>query len=326
MWKRAVSHSLLSKLNEEDAVYRKIIVGYDGSDQGRDGLALGRMLAKATGATLLVANVFRHDVPLAPGWPKNEEATRAGAEKVLSDAASMLEDVEVETRAIGSSSAAWGLQDLAEAEGADLIALGSSHRGGIGRVLIGTVSDRLFHGAPCAVAVAPHGSCDRTDAALRVIGVAFDGSPESKAALAEAARLGEAAAATLRIFAVAESDIFFGYSAMPSADDQAELFRSQKEHLEREIAKALEGLPRELRAAGEVLSGEAADTIASKAEEGIDLLVMGSRGYGPARRVLLGSVSSKLARSAPCPLLVVPRTAERFERAGRAAVAVGGAD
>ena len=121
----------------------------------------------------------------------------------------------------------------------------------------------------------------------------------------------------MRIFAVAESDIFFGYSAMPSAYDQAELFRSQKEHLEREIAEVLEELPRGLRASGEVLRGNAAETIASKADEGVDLLVMGSRGYGPARRVLLGSVSSELARSAPCPLLVVPRTAERSERAER---------
>lgn len=306
-------------------MYSKIILGYDGSDQARDGLALGRVLARETGATLLVAHVFRHDVVLAPGWKKYEEAARTNAERLLSDAASMLEDVEVETQAIRGSSAAWGLQDLAEAEGADLIVLGSSHRGRIGRVLMGTVSDRLFHGAPCAVAVAPRGFCDQSDAALRVIGVAFDGSPESKAALTEAARLGEAASATLRIFAVAESDIFFGYSAMPSAEDQADLFRSQKEHLEREIAKALEGLPRELRVKGEVLRGDAAETIGSKAEEGVDLLVIGSRGYGPARRVLLGSVSSKLARSAPCALLVVPRTAERSDRAERAAVTLSGA-
>lgn len=307
-------------------MYRKIIVGYDGSDQARDGLALSRLLARTTEATLLVTHVFKRDVPLASGWEKYEEAMRLNAEKLFSGAASMLEDVEVETRAIGSSSAAWGLQDLAEAEGADLIVLGSSHRGRVGRVLMGTVSDRLFHGAPCAVAVAPRDFRDRTDGALRVIGVAFDGSPESKAALAAAVRLGEKASTTLRIFAVAESDIFLGYTGTPLADYRTELFRAQKEHLQREIAKALEGLPRELRAAGEVLSGDAAETLASKAEEGIGLLVLGSRGYGPVRRVLLGSVSSKLARSTPCPLLVVPRTAEPSKRADWVAVSASGAD
>jgi nucleotide-binding universal stress UspA family protein len=98
---------------------------------------------------------------------------------------------------------------------------------------------------------------------------------------------------------------------MPTTYDHEEAFRSMKEHLEHELARALDSLPRELRASGSVLSGDAAELLASKAEEGMDVLVAGSRGYGPARRVLIGSVSSKLARSCPCPLLVVPRTAER---------------
>jgi nucleotide-binding universal stress UspA family protein len=42
-------------------------------------------------------------------------------------------------------------------------------------------------------------------------------------------------------------------------------------------------------------------------ERGVDLLVCGSRGYGPVRRVLLGTVSSALLRQASVPVLVVPR-------------------
>ncbi len=38
-----------------------------------------------------------------------------------------------------------------------------------------------------------------------------------------------------------------------------------------------------------------------------DLLVVGSRGYGPVLRVLLGSVSTRLIHIAPCPVLVIPR-------------------
>jgi nucleotide-binding universal stress UspA family protein len=41
-----------------------------------------------------------------------------------------------------------------------------------------------------------------------------------------------------------------------------------------------------------------------------DLFVVGSRGYGPHRRVLLGSVSGRLVRNAACPVLVVPRGIE----------------
>jgi nucleotide-binding universal stress UspA family protein len=41
--------------------------------------------------------------------------------------------------------------------------------------------------------------------------------------------------------------------------------------------------------------------------DNVDVLVCGSRGYGPVRRVLLGGVSSRLIRSAQLPLTVVPR-------------------
>jgi nucleotide-binding universal stress UspA family protein len=304
-------------------VHRKIIVGYDGSDQARDALALGRSLAKSTSATLLLAHVFRHDIPIAPGWQQHIDAVRAGAEKQLAEATRTLVDLDVETQAVGSSSAAWGLQDLAESEHADVIVLGSSHRGRVGRVFMGSVSDRLFHGSPCAVAVAPRGFSQRSDSALRVIGVAFDGSPESESALVEAARLAEAAGATLRVLAVAESNIYFGYSV--GTYSQPEIFQWTKDHLEEVIATALETLPRKLKASGEVLSGDAAETLVSRTEGGVDLLVMGSRGYGPARRVLLGSVSAKLARSATCPLLVVPRTVENAAESEPEAVTAHGA-
>jgi nucleotide-binding universal stress UspA family protein len=42
---------------------------------------------------------------------------------------------------------------------------------------------------------------------------------------------------------------------------------------------------------------------------GVDLLVLGSRGFGPVMRLLIGSVSSRVIREAPCPVLVVPRPA-----------------
>lgn len=66
-------------------------------------------------------------------------------------------------------------------------------------------------------------------------------------------------------------------------------------------------IPESLDADGRLLDGAAADAVADDARNGVDLLCLGSRGYGPLRRVLLGSVSSKLVATAPCPLLVVPR-------------------
>ena len=61
-------------------------------------------------------------------------------------------------------------------------------------------------------------------------------------------------------------------------------------------------------ASGRLLDGDAASEFAA-ASAALDLLVLGSRGYGPVRSVLLGSVSRALARSAACPVVVVPRGA-----------------
>jgi nucleotide-binding universal stress UspA family protein len=63
-------------------------------------------------------------------------------------------------------------------------------------------------------------------------------------------------------------------------------------------------------ATGELLEGDVVDELAALDDREVDLLVCGSRGYGPVRRVLLGGVSSRLIRRAACPVVVVPRCAE----------------
>jgi nucleotide-binding universal stress UspA family protein len=75
-------------------------------------------------------------------------------------------------------------------------------------------------------------------------------------------------------------------------------------------AEALEQVPGHMPASLHVLVGDPAGVIAERAgAEGFDLLVSGSRGYGPVRRVLLGGMSDRLMRMAPCPVLIVPRGA-----------------
>jgi nucleotide-binding universal stress UspA family protein len=53
--------------------------------------------------------------------------------------------------------------------------------------------------------------------------------------------------------------------------------------------------------------GDPVGKLLEAAEMGVDLLVLGSRGFGPVMRLLIGSVSSHVIRQASCPVLVVPR-------------------
>jgi nucleotide-binding universal stress UspA family protein len=198
------------------------------------------------------------------------------------------------TRVVQNRSPARGLQDLAEQEGADAIVLGSTHRGALGRVLVGSVAERLLTSAPCAVAVAPRGYREKGAAdPPRVVAVGFDGGPESRRALAQASEIAEACGATLRVVAVQEPEGL-----------------TQRDHLEKDMRNAVEALPSGLRAQGVVRRGKAAEVLAKEAEKGVDLLVVGSRSHGPLLKTMLGGVSTSLVRSSTCPVLVVPRSAD----------------
>jgi nucleotide-binding universal stress UspA family protein len=289
-------------------MYRTILIGYDGSEHADDALALGRLLGDTTGAKLIVAGVFPED-PLYGG---QDPAFRQRDDELATAVQHAAESVGGEAEAMPSSSTARGLHELAVERETDLIVVGSSHRAGIGRVLAGSVAKGLLHGAPCAVSVAPAGYRDQ-DRALSVIGVGYDGLPEAEEALAAAIALGQEAEGTLRILMAADppwSGPARGkgwYPAGEYADALEEEYRAR-------LDKALESTPSELRAEVRMLKGQPAAALLHEAGKGIDLLCIGSRGYGPLRRVLLGSVSGELVESAPCPVLVTPRGAEEQQK------------
>jgi nucleotide-binding universal stress UspA family protein len=298
----------------------KIIVGYDGSPEARDALALGRLLAELTDGQLILAAVL--PVKSEAIGVEGYEATLEDSDRLFATVLPELSDLNVQTRAAGDEPPADALHALAEAEGADAIVLGSTHRGPVGRIYPGSVAERLLHGAPCAVAVAPRGFASRTHSEPRVLAVAFDSSPESQAALEVATELAQAAQATLRVVAVHEPFTATTASIAPmgAADVGA---ATQREAMQDRLDEAVAGLPATLRAKGLLLKGRPAEELLSEAGLGVDLLLMGSRGRGPFGRVLLGGVSARVLLSAPCPVLVMPRAGAEDTRPATAAAGSG---
>jgi nucleotide-binding universal stress UspA family protein len=260
-----------------------VVVGFDGSEQARDALALGRLLADAGGAGLVLARVF----PVEPWHAREAE------EELAKELDAVAESEGAKAEAVPARSAARGLHEIAEELHASAIVVGSSHRGAAGRVLVGSTGERLLHGAPCAVAVAPLGTAGDDDPGLRVIAMAYDGSPESKVALARASDLAVRSGATMRIYTVVPAG---------AAGD-----RHANEYFRERLADARRLAPAEVRAAADLLHGDPAGELTGEAEKGVDLMVLGSRGYGPLGRVLVGGVSLAMVRIAPCPLLITPR-------------------
>src|SRR6186713_2210385 len=123
----------------------RILVGFDGSDGGRDALELARVLAEATDASVLVATALPYG-PLPIPYEQLEEEEAERAQPLLAEARERLSGLEVETRSFGGGTPAGVINDLAERERVDTIVVGSPHRGAIGRVLIGSVADGLLHG------------------------------------------------------------------------------------------------------------------------------------------------------------------------------------
>ncbi len=282
---------------------RKIVVGFDGSDESRDGLRLARALALGTGAELIVASAFG---PILAGPGVDPQALES---EYFTDVFAKAEDdlggTSFERRELREVSAPRGLGQLAEEEGADVIVIGSAHRGKLGRVLFGSVGERLLYGAPCAVAVAPRGYAGCEHLGKGTIGVAYDGGPESRLALEGALALATVLGGELRLITVVSDWSFVLISNPKASNGYMDVVRGHYRDIQNAALKRIGDGP---KAEAVLEQGEPAAAITASAVD-LDLLVIGSRGYGPLRRTLLGAVSAEVMRTSPCPVVVVPRGA-----------------
>jgi nucleotide-binding universal stress UspA family protein len=274
-----------------------VLVGIDGSASGLEAVALAGALAVLTGSPVVLGAVYSFE---GDAWPARELADRwlAEAQERLS---AFIPRTAV---AIPSTSPAHGLNQLAAAHDARLIVLGSSRRGPIGRVLTGSTARRTVHGAPCAVAVAPHGWEIRPAEAPLVFGAGITAGPEAGEALALAADLAAAAHAPLRVLSVV--DVPSPAHPMFATTSYEGWRRSRRRDTERDGLELIERVAPTADTQLRVVEGDPVERLTTASTE-LDLLVVGSRRYGPIRRVLLGGVSAALVDRAHCPVLIVPR-------------------
>lgn len=277
----------------------RLLVGFDGSAGGRDALELARVICAQTGGSAVVASVLFGD-SAPPALARVDDQRSAESEPLFAEAREALGGLEIEARAYRGLSPAAVLTMLAEEESFDALVVGSPHRGAIGRVLIGSVARNLLSGAPCAVFVAPHGYAEDPHTIFGTIAVGYDGAPESKQALRRAEELALAANSKLVLITAVSMPAHVpgpaGYVPMPVPPEVEGLQGDA-------VATINPRLGVETRRG----DGSPGGVLVRECEHGVDLLVLGSRGYGPLTRVLLGSVSRRAAQEASCPVLVVPR-------------------
>jgi nucleotide-binding universal stress UspA family protein len=276
------------------------ITGYDGSEGAVAAMRFCTRLAAGTGGEVVAASVYPHS-----RWAFRVDDDERDAGEPRHDAGAPVGAPDVVMCSVGAPSPAEGLHRLAAEQHASLLAVGVTHRGALGRLVPGGVPDHLVHGAPCPVAVVPAEWADRP---IRVVAAAYDGSDESRLALAAAVDLAGRAGARVRVLSVWQS-LMPAYLGTGFVYASTELEADSLELRRREVADVVADLPDELHPEGVVRTGDPGATLVDACRDDVDALFMGSRGYGPAKSVLVGSVSRYVVDHASCPVIVVPSSA-----------------
>ncbi|WP_304452497.1 universal stress protein [Nocardiopsis sp. YSL2] len=297
-----------------------VVVGYDGSDHANAAVEWGAVEAVRRGVPLRLVHAL--GMPLivsAYGGPVRFEPTdeiRGHATKVLAVAAERARtaapSVAVETVTT--------LEDpplalLRQSHPGDLIVVGTRGLGGVASMVVGSVSVRVATQAPCPVVVVPTSDGGKPPTtALDKIVVGVDGGANSRRALGLAMNLAEESGG--EVVVVHSWEIPFAYDPVALTasgwQPQEELFEEQSEKLVAELlADVVDQRREDSEVTVSVVRSKARPSEALlEAATGADAIVVGSRGRGSVRGLLLGSVSQTVLHHSPIPVVVLPRHAD----------------
>jgi nucleotide-binding universal stress UspA family protein len=284
-------------------VSKQIVIAVDMEERTLDALALGRLLSEFTGAPPAVVSVVSYLPLLDPG---GRDLARLLEEwrRELAELAREAGLGEATVEPVPGNFAARELQRITERSETGLIVVGSTTRGPLGRLLVGGVGERLLAGAACSVAIAPRGYGDEPASRLTRIGVGLDGSDEARRALEAAVAMARKAGGEIRLITAFQRLAFGGVAT--GALTSASANDTMRAELRAVHNAALAEVRERVAAEGRFVEGSADEVLRDESDD-VDLLIVGSRGYGPRGAVLIGSATTALARAAACPILVTPR-------------------
>lgn len=278
-------------------MFKNVLVGVDGSPNARDALALASRLTDTDGKTTL-AHVYPGDLHRLHAITSGMPAKEAKASIELLERERAAAELSADLVSVVAASPGSGLHRQAEEQHAEVIVVGSCSRGAFGRAMLGDDTRAALNGAPCAVAIAARGYAGHPTPIARV-GVAYNDSPEGRAALEVARVIAAPTKAELRAIEVVSIPTY-AYTGLvpPAIGDSVDAMLSEADGRLRQLPDVH----------GRAVYGLTGEELAQFGDE-VDIMVVGSRSYGPVRRLVLGSTSDYLERHARCSLLVLPRAA-----------------
>ncbi|HEX6185095.1 MAG TPA: universal stress protein [Pyrinomonadaceae bacterium] len=314
----------------------KILIGYDGSecaDAALDDLRRAGLPPDARAVVLSVADVFlpppvseaddTFPFYVPPGIKRAHERAaralgeaRAMAERTASRVKESFPGWHVRAEATAESPA-WALVLKAAELKSDLIVVGAhGHTVLGGRLILGSVSQRVLYEARCSVRVARDGSRAGAEAPVRVV-IGMDGSPDAEAAVAAVAARAWPAGSEIRLVSVL--DTFMSVRAGPDEPSALKWVDAEDEKDWEWVRGVFEPSAEKLRRAGlnasvELRKGNPKSVLVEEAEGwGADCVFVGARGMRGAERLLMGSVSAAVAARAHCSVEVVRPAEKKLE-------------
>jgi nucleotide-binding universal stress UspA family protein len=292
----------------------RIAAAVDFHPEGEDAAVLGAVIAHATGGDLLLAAIEPDRPFVIPGVDRRsmrrQTASMLGrARDSLTPGARIIVDRDL--------SIARGISRVIDKQHRQLLVCGSSRCGPAGEVSIGRTTRQLLDRVPCSLAIAPRGLSADRELQFARIGVGFDGGDESRAALAVAATIARGAGAELLVRGVVDDQLpslgWPGWWRGPIREAWREVMGEEVASMRTLIDDAISQLGVPVTA--EVKRDVPAASL-SELSGDVDLLVIGSRRWGPLARLLLRGTGEALVHGSRCALLVVPRPHDDRSDAG----------
>ncbi len=291
-----------------------VLVGYVPHKGGRGSLDLGLQLAHALGTSLHVVTVVprqwstpslaRVDAEYAEFAQQLGTQAEAKAREYLVDASV---DIPIDYHAVsGRSVTSALLEDAAECQ-ASVLVLGSSTDGAVGRIVVGSTTDKLLHSSPIPLALSPRGFRSTAADGFGRVTAAFSDGEESEKVVAQAVSFARSIGAPARVasFGVRGGTMYPPEVGLSAEDSVLDSWREQASHAQSRLrVDEIIGEDTETVIATGAGWGESMSSIDWEPNE---LLVLGSSTLGPIARVFLGSRATKLIRHSPVPVVVVPR-------------------
>ncbi|GAA0567074.1 universal stress protein [Actinomadura livida] len=282
---------------------RGVVVGYDGSPAGEAAVRWAAVEARLRGVPLTVAHAWDLYGAAGPMAVPIGDLV-AAAEKVVAEGADHAREETGEVRAVIGRGGATSVL-LEAADGAELIVVGTRGRGGFAGLVLGSTAVELASHASVPVVVVRERHAEGRPDGPVVVGV--DGSAASLEAIALAFTEADLRGAELVAVAAWPAEVEIGPAPLL---DTGSLREFAAERLDRLVAPLRDKYPG-VRVRTEVVTGRPREVLLGAAADA-RLVVVGSRGRGGFRGLLLGSVSHALLHHADAPVAVAhaPRGAE----------------